>query len=50
MTAKTPAQKAIEPFLASLRQRNASAHTLKAYRGDLGTFSAYHRTAKSQGN
>jgi integrase/recombinase XerC len=41
MIAKTPAQKATQQFLASLRQRNASAHTLKAYRGDLKTFSAY---------
>jgi integrase/recombinase XerC len=38
---KTPAQKATLQFLASLRQCNASAHTLKAYRGDLETFSAY---------
>src|ERR1700739_2644584 len=28
-------------FLRSLRQRNASAHTIKAYRGDLENFSAY---------
>jgi integrase/recombinase XerC len=41
MTAKTSAQKAILRFLASLRQRNASAHTLKAYRGDLEIFSAF---------
>jgi integrase/recombinase XerC len=34
-------RKAIDQFLASLRQRNASAHTLKAYRGDLDTFAAY---------
>ena len=41
MTAKTQAQKATLQFLASLRQRNASVHTLKAYRGDLEAFSAY---------
>ena len=41
MTAKTPAQRAILPFLASLGQRNASPHTLKAYRGDLAIFSSY---------
>jgi integrase/recombinase XerC len=41
MTAKTPARKATEKFLASLQQCNASAHTLKAYRGDLEVFSAY---------
>jgi integrase/recombinase XerC len=41
MTAKSPAQKAILSFLASLGQQNASAHTRKAYRGDLATFSSY---------
>lgn len=41
MTAKTQAQKATLQFLASLRQRNASVHTLKAYRGDLEAFSTY---------
>jgi integrase/recombinase XerC len=41
MTAKTPTKKATLQFLASLRQRNASAHTLKAYRGDLETFAVY---------
>jgi integrase/recombinase XerC len=35
------AQKSIERFMAFLRQLNASPHTIKAYRGDLGTFSAY---------
>lgn len=34
-------KKAVEQFLASLRQRNVSAHTLKAYRGDLDKFAAY---------
>jgi integrase/recombinase XerC len=32
---------AIAKFLASLRQRNASLHTIKAYTGDLGNFAAY---------
>ena len=41
MTAKTPAQKATLQFLASLRQINASGHTLKAYGCDLQAFSAY---------
>ncbi len=41
MTPKAPAQKATEQFLASLRQRNASAHTVKAYRGDLEVFSTH---------
>jgi len=34
-------EKAVDQFLASLRQRNASAHTIKAYSGDLDTFAAY---------
>jgi integrase/recombinase XerC len=33
--------KAVTQFLLSLRQRNASKHTIKAYRGDLAEFSAY---------
>jgi integrase/recombinase XerC len=33
--------KAIDKFLRSLRERNASAHTIKAYTGDLTNFSAY---------
>ena len=32
---------AIEKFLRSLRERNASVHTIKAYTGDLGNFAAY---------
>ena len=32
---------AIERFVLSLRERNASSHTLKAYRGDLEAFVAY---------
>src|SRR5579863_3294927 len=38
---RTPAENAINKFLYSLRQRNASVHTIKAYTGDLGNFSAY---------
>jgi integrase/recombinase XerC len=40
-TSRTPVEKAIDKFLHSLRQRNASVHTLKAYTGDLGNFAAY---------
>src|SRR5438067_3118631 len=32
---------AVAKFLHSLRERNASAHTIKAYTGDLANFSAY---------
>jgi integrase/recombinase XerC len=38
---RTPLEKAIDKFLHSLRQRNASVHTLKAYTGDLDNFAAY---------
>jgi len=34
-------EKAIDQFLRSLRERNASPHTIKAYTGDLDNFSAY---------
>src|SRR5215475_4742736 len=37
----TTAQEAVRRFLDSLRQRNASPHTLKAYRQDLENFAAY---------
>ncbi|HXR16863.1 MAG TPA: tyrosine recombinase XerC [Terriglobales bacterium] len=37
----TPVEKAIVKFLLSLRQRNASVHTIKAYTGDLENFAAY---------
>jgi integrase/recombinase XerC len=37
----TTVEKAIAQFLQSLRQRNASVHTIKAYNGDLAEFSAY---------
>lgn len=33
--------KAVEDFLRHLRERNASPHTIKAYRGDLAIFAAY---------
>lgn len=34
-------EKAVAHFLQSLRQRNASVHTIKAYSGDLDEFAAY---------
>ena len=37
----TIVDKAVRDFLQSLRQRNASIHTIKAYSGDLQEFSAY---------
>ena len=41
-TAKlTVVEKAVRAFLQSLRQRNVSIHTIKAYRGDLEEFAAY---------
>jgi integrase/recombinase XerC len=43
MTRKSlsPVEKLVEKFLRSLEQRNASVHTIKAYTGDLGSFSVY---------
>src|SRR3989441_7792669 len=38
---KTVVEKAVAQFLHSLRQRNASVHTIKAYNGDLAVFAAY---------
>jgi len=39
--ARTTVSKAVDDFLHRLRERNASAHTIKAYTGDLASFSAY---------
>ena len=41
MTAKTTVEKSVNHFLRSLRQRNSSAHTIKAYTGDLQNFANY---------
>jgi integrase/recombinase XerC len=38
---KTVVAKAVGQFLSNLLVRNASPHTVKAYRGDLANFSAY---------
>lgn len=40
-SARTLAEKSIDEFIRSLRQRNASAHTVKAYSGDLQMFADY---------
>jgi integrase/recombinase XerC len=37
----TQVAKAIQGFLRSLRERNVSAHTIKAYTGDLDVFAGY---------
>jgi integrase/recombinase XerC len=37
----TPVEKDIDKFLHSMRQRNASVHTIKAYTGDLNNFAAF---------
>lgn len=39
--AKTDVRAAVAKFLRSLRERNASAHTIKAYTSDLENFAAY---------
>ena len=38
---RTVVQKAADEFLKTLEHRNASMHTIKAYRGDLDNFAAY---------
>jgi integrase/recombinase XerC len=38
---RTTVEKATDQFLRVLRQRNASAHTVKAYASDLGNFGSY---------
>ena len=38
---RSEVEKSIDGFLHVLRQRNASAHTIKAYAGDLEVFAAY---------
>jgi len=38
---RTPVELATDSFLRHLRERNASAHTIKAYSGDLDAFAAY---------
>src|SRR5690349_23999249 len=37
----TTVERAVSQFLQSLRQRNASSHTVKAYSGDLREFAVY---------
>ena len=39
--AQATVEKAIAKFIRALQERNASAHTIKAYRTDLEEFSAY---------
>src|ERR1035438_4570396 len=41
MQSRTIVERATEDFLRHLRERNASAHTIKAYAGDLDVFAAY---------
>src|SRR5579872_4001300 len=41
MVTKSAVEKLIGKFLQSLRQRNASVHTIKAYTQDLNNFAAY---------
>ncbi len=41
MAGKSPVRASIDKFLASLRERNTSPHTLRAYTGDLASFAEY---------
>lgn len=41
MNQRIPSEKPITQFLRSLRERNASVHTIKAYEKDLGIFAAH---------
>ena len=43
-TSRTIIEKAVSDFLQHLREKNSSPHTIKAYTGDLATFSAYAGT------
>ena len=38
---KTTVEKAVAKFIRGLQERNASTHTIKAYRTDLAEFSTY---------
>ncbi|HEY1463660.1 MAG TPA: tyrosine recombinase XerC [Terriglobales bacterium] len=38
---RTTVEKAVDDFLRTLRERNSSTHTIKAYAGDLDNFSSY---------
>ncbi len=40
-TATTPVERAVEGFVLALARRNASAHTIKAYRTDLAGFAEF---------
>jgi integrase/recombinase XerD len=37
-----PLARHVDDFLADLKNADASAHTIRAYRGDLAQFAAYH--------